>query len=189
MAQIIKQMTNTVLPIIVASYIIYLLLSGMTINGRSGILHIVGDIPSTEITDSQIHQTPEKLNELLQKEMPKITVEDRVYKTLEEINLHSIFTVIKDEVTYNGTQETEGGFKIVLLNVNEKNNSSVMEKMTMEEFKATEEVYFQIAYDEASDILLFTQAGVYDITIKCILDNGATANFVATIPVETTNVY
>ena len=189
MTQIIKQMINTVLPILTASFIMYLLFSGMSVNGKTGILHIVGDVPSAEITDSQIHHTPDKVNKLLQKGMPEIIVDDRVYKTLEEINFHSIFTVIKDEISYNGTQEIEGGFKLILLNVEMENGSAVLEKMTMEEYKATEEIYFQIAYDEESDILLFTQSGVYNLTIKCILDNGIKENFVVTIPVETTNIY
>lgn len=184
MKQLIEQIKDSVLPLITVCSVIGFLFVGFVYNGNTGIFEIVGDVPSEEITDTQIHETPEEMETLLQAPMPEIKAQDRVYKTQEQIIVAPIFTVIKDNVTYSGTQGAEGGFTLNLTGVTRQDGSEVMEEMTVEEFENMEEITFSCIYDRQKDILLFVQSGVYKLHITCRLSNGATGRFVVTIPVE-----
>ena len=184
MKHILEQIKDNILPLIMVCAIIAALFSGISYGGKTGVFAIVGNVPSEEITDTQVHETPKEIEEFMQVPMPEIIAQDAVYKTQTPVVFSSIFTVKKDGLIYNGTQGVDGGFKLVLTGVTREDGTDALQEMTIEEYENIEEVTFSCVYDKQKDLLLFVTSGVYKIHITCILENGASGRFFVTVPVE-----
>lgn len=184
MDQIFEILKDNILSAIVVVGLIVFLFTGITDGENKGIFGIIGSIPTEEVTDTQIHEVPKELEEILQTPMPEITAKNRVYKTMEQVLFSEMFTVVKDDVTYDGTEGTTGGFKLALTGITTKTGDNVLQKMTLEEFEDAEEINFAAIFDEEKDVILFTQSGVFQLHLTCYLNNGAYGRFVVLVPVE-----
>lgn len=161
----LREYGKFVIPAVIAVFLVSFFVAGVTYDGDSGIFGVLGNIDVTEDADTQEHKVPDELLDMSQGIMPDVALKNMIFSAGTDIEFLSMFTITKDGISYDGTQQETGGFSITLTDVKNKYGNSVYTEMTKEDFDAAEELPWEMFYDKETGALYFINAGVYELDI------------------------
>lgn len=180
----IREYGKFTFPAVIAVFLVSFFVAGMSYNGQSGIFGVLGNINVTEDADTQIHEVPDELLDMSQGILPDVALKNMVFASGDDITFLSMFTVTKDGVSYDGTQQEAGGFVITLTDVKNKYGNSVYTEMTKEDFDAAEELPWEMYYDKEAGTIYFINAGVYELDIVVQSTGSSKGKFTVRIAVS-----
>ena len=161
----IKEYGRALIPSVITVFIIAFVYTGITYGGKTGIWGVLSNISTKEQADTQIHEVPDDLDDMSQNVLPDVSMKNLVYKSHTDISFLGMFTITKNGVTYDGTEEEQGNFKITLNSVINKYGKDVLTEMTKEDYDSAEEVFWEMIYDKDADVLYFINTGVYELNV------------------------